>query len=231
MKASILLVTLILAAAVVGLAVPASTTRGAASPKAEPAGGGRWETIYDEPGLALYAPGERDLVADADGNLHAVYGGSLLYYARKVDGVWQHELVDNSPMAGSGASLAVDAAGRPHICYLVGAYEPELRYRGATRAVGRRRRLPLAQLPRATARSVPGAITIPLSRIAPAMILSWLQGVWPGGAPKSLLRVRSPTAFPSCTRATPSQRGLKSPTSAAGCTTYTRTTRYGAARR
>ena len=63
------------------------------------------------------AMGPRSLARDADGHLHFANGGDHLYYAYYDGATTQRETVDAAPAVGSGASLALDSAGRPHIAY------------------------------------------------------------------------------------------------------------------
>ena len=61
--------------------------------------------------------GGRTFVLDVDGYPHAVYGGDHLYYAWHDGTVWHRETVDPSWNVGAFSSIALDAAGRPHISY------------------------------------------------------------------------------------------------------------------
>ena len=63
---------------------------------------------------------DRSLRLDSEGHPHIAYGGKHLYYAWH-DGVeWHYETVDGAYEVGMFASLALDAAGRPHISYYDG---------------------------------------------------------------------------------------------------------------
>ncbi len=129
MKARFLLIPFILIGALAWLGLPASAMPGSqgGSPAAATPQVGYWESAYEEIGVGLGQPGDRSLVADSAGNLHAVYGGVALYYAHTVAGAWQHERVAAQPMTGEHASLALDSAGQPHICYRSGEL-PSLRH-------------------------------------------------------------------------------------------------------
>ncbi len=118
MKARILLAAFILLAALgpVGL-VPAGPPPAAAASAGTAPAGSSWQTLYEARGVGIAMPGERDLAVDASGNFHLVYGGAGLFYAFQMDGGWRYEPVDAGPTVGGGASLALDGAGTPHICY------------------------------------------------------------------------------------------------------------------
>ncbi len=60
---------------------------------------------------------DRSLRLLPDGRPAVAYGGDHLYYAWRVDVGWQVQVVDEAPAVGGSASLAVSAAGRPHIAY------------------------------------------------------------------------------------------------------------------
>jgi len=60
---------------------------------------------------------DRSLRLLPDGRPAAAYGGDHLYYAWRADVGWQVQVVDEAPAVGGSASLAVSAAGRPHIAY------------------------------------------------------------------------------------------------------------------
>lgn len=60
---------------------------------------------------------DRSLRLDDEGHAHIAYGGHHLYYARHDGTLWHYETVDESPTVGEYASLALDAANRPHISY------------------------------------------------------------------------------------------------------------------
>ena len=61
--------------------------------------------------------GDHAAVYDASGNLHVVYGGDHLYYAKCVGSACTIQTVDNSDAVGSQASLTLDSQGHPHIAY------------------------------------------------------------------------------------------------------------------
>ena len=61
--------------------------------------------------------GDHAAVYDASGNLHVVFGGDHLYYAKCVGTTCTIQTVDNSDSVGSQASLALDSQGYPHIAY------------------------------------------------------------------------------------------------------------------
>lgn len=105
--------TLLLAFLVIG-AVAASALL-ATSGQAAMQPDGYWETIYDVPGLSLGTPGERMVASDGAGALRMVYDAGGLYYARRTPAGWVSELVD--PESGFAPSLAVDPAGKDHVCY------------------------------------------------------------------------------------------------------------------
>lgn len=64
---------------------------------------------------------ERGLRLDAAGRPHLAYGGDHLYYAAQDSAQWRYETVDHGPVVGVGASLALNAVGRPMISYFDGA--------------------------------------------------------------------------------------------------------------
>jgi len=76
-----------------------------------------WQSqIVEMPGVYDHMS-DRSLRFDSADHAHMVFGGDRLYYAHS-DGVeWQVEMVDQDVGTGTGASLALDAAGRPHISY------------------------------------------------------------------------------------------------------------------
>ncbi|MEM4204955.1 MAG: hypothetical protein QXS54_12885, partial [Candidatus Methanomethylicaceae archaeon] len=61
--------------------------------------------------------GQHNLAVDGNGVVHLAYGGSHLYYSRRDNQGWHHQVVDSSPNVGEYASLAVDGQGRIHISY------------------------------------------------------------------------------------------------------------------
>ncbi len=61
--------------------------------------------------------GDHAAVYDASGNLHVVFGGDHLYYAKCVGTTCAIQTVDTSDSVGSQASLALDNQGHPHIAY------------------------------------------------------------------------------------------------------------------
>jgi hypothetical protein len=54
---------------------------------------------------------------DANGRPHVAYGRDHLYYAWHNGESWQYETVDEAPLVGIHASMAVDADGHPHVSY------------------------------------------------------------------------------------------------------------------
>lgn len=60
---------------------------------------------------------DRGLRLDAAGNPHIAYGGDHLYYAAQDGASWRHETADPAPGVGVGASLVLNATGRPMISY------------------------------------------------------------------------------------------------------------------
>jgi hypothetical protein len=61
--------------------------------------------------------GQHSLRLDAAGRPRIAYGGDHLYYAWYDGAAWHTETADNAPSVGRYASLALDAAGYPHISY------------------------------------------------------------------------------------------------------------------
>jgi hypothetical protein len=61
--------------------------------------------------------GSHALEIDSDGNLHAVYGGSGLYYAKESDGIWTAELVDSTVNDSIQATIAIGSSDTVHISY------------------------------------------------------------------------------------------------------------------
>ncbi|PIE70376.1 MAG: hypothetical protein CSA22_07940 [Deltaproteobacteria bacterium] len=64
--------------------------------------------------------GPRSSVMDADGYMHAAYGGSQLYYATNKTGRWETTIVDTGD-GGRHTSIALDSNGHPHISYIGGS--------------------------------------------------------------------------------------------------------------
>jgi hypothetical protein len=62
----------------------------------------------------------RSLQLDSEGNPHMACGGDHLYHVWHDGSIWHCDTVDGSWNAGSGASLGLDPAGRPHISYCGG---------------------------------------------------------------------------------------------------------------
>jgi hypothetical protein len=113
---------------------------------------GRWHVLYwDASGGLKYVsrvdPGwtieslpipcteEYDLAIDADGNLHASssFPALGLFYAERTDGAWAADTIDTTPHAGFRSnSIAVDAAGVPHVAYRGGDGSIGLRYASRT---------------------------------------------------------------------------------------------------
>jgi hypothetical protein len=60
---------------------------------------------------------EHHLRLDAQGYPHIAYGGEHLYYAWQTAEGWHFRTVDDTPIAGKAASLALDSAGYAHIGY------------------------------------------------------------------------------------------------------------------
>lgn len=60
---------------------------------------------------------DRSLRLNADGHFRIAYGEDFLYYIWYDGRTWHKEVVDRSPGTGRYASLALDAAGNPHISY------------------------------------------------------------------------------------------------------------------
>jgi hypothetical protein len=68
-------------------------------------------------GKSFESAGDRSLVLDVNSHPHIVYGGRQLYYAWYDGSAWHYETIDPDSWGGACASLALDAAGRPHISY------------------------------------------------------------------------------------------------------------------
>jgi hypothetical protein len=88
-----------------------------------------WRSECVDCPTSVFQIGDRSLVVDAAGLPHVVYAGDMLYYA-SYDGAasqaaWQVETIDSAPgsddLYPSPASLALDAAGAPHVSYLSAA--------------------------------------------------------------------------------------------------------------
>jgi hypothetical protein len=99
--------------------------------------GGAWTTtaLYEE---SADAGDHSSLVLDASGALHVAfteYGTYRIVYGLKGAAGWSFELVGPAGgMRGASSSLAVDAAGQPHLAVFSGAPDNVLRY--ATRSGG-----------------------------------------------------------------------------------------------
>ena len=86
--------------------------------------GGVWSidtvvTAYPDAGY------RSSLVLDSRGNPHLSYSvidhsttTKTLYYATRSSGVWSSQIVDGTATAGEWNSIALDASGNPHICYV-----------------------------------------------------------------------------------------------------------------
>lgn len=59
-----------------------------------------------------------DLELDAAGSPRLAFGQSRLYYAILDSGIWNVQVVDDTPGAGQKVSLAFDSGGNPQIAYL-----------------------------------------------------------------------------------------------------------------
>lgn len=73
--------------------------------------------VVDMPGH-FEAMSDRSLAFDQTGAAYVAYGGDRLYLAKWNGAVWSSEVVDGRIGVGAGASLALDADGRPYISYL-----------------------------------------------------------------------------------------------------------------
>jgi hypothetical protein len=60
---------------------------------------------------------DRNLLLDDEDHPHVAYGGDHLYYTWHDGTEWHYETVDESPVVGRHASLALDGAGWAHISY------------------------------------------------------------------------------------------------------------------
>lgn len=60
----------------------------------------------------------RWMAVDDAGRPHLAYGGDVLRYATRDGQAWNRQVVDDSVLVGSGAALALDGDGKPHIAYL-----------------------------------------------------------------------------------------------------------------
>ena len=70
------------------------------------------------------------MAIDVNGDLHVAYYGDAnnhLYYARRTNGVWSYEPVDQGGDMGQYCSIAIDSNNLPHICYL-DATNDEVKY-------------------------------------------------------------------------------------------------------
>ena len=79
---------------------------------------GTWQTEVIEPGYAI-TQFYIGLAIDAEDRLHVgyTYWTNEMRYAYRVAGVWQSQSVEVAHWVGYGLSLALDAAGRPHLSH------------------------------------------------------------------------------------------------------------------
>jgi len=86
-----------------------------------------WQVTCVDCPKAFDAWTDRSLRLTAAGWPAAAYGGDHLYYAWHDGAAWQHAVVDDAPLVGASASLALTSAGAPCIAYY-DAYNRDLKF-------------------------------------------------------------------------------------------------------
>lgn len=83
-----------------------------------------WTTeVVDTWTSVSWSTSSRMIAIDAYGHPHIVYGYGRLSYAYNDGKRWYYEIVDSSSSrAGQSSSIAVDSAGKVHICYYYDSY-------------------------------------------------------------------------------------------------------------
>jgi hypothetical protein len=83
----------------------------------QPTTNNHWLTECVDCGKRFSSLTNQSTKLDVGGNPHIVYGGDHLYYTWFDGTKWNYETIDDSPLVGGSAALALDQSGNPHVSY------------------------------------------------------------------------------------------------------------------